>query len=294
MQTREALRIAERALEGQAGHIFDVFTLARPKTTAEAINYLKIISKLSPLVGNLIEFNVVNLLNEVPEFARLGKWKRQDPNFPDALFEGVIDPPPGLEIKAWFPLATEITARFKDSQNYFADDRTYVALLAWLPEHMIFGSPKLIQACVVSGLSVAQTRDNHYHNPPDYLVLEPEDTTDRTRNLKQTNTNGFKFQGTQVQREQATKIVESWGVDGRIYKPSRKYQDVLRELTSQFPYRLDTNFAKMDRIQHAELEEFKSRVLASNWRGQTIYAWSQSLLSNNEGLAEAAVNQLLE
>jgi hypothetical protein len=294
VQTIEALRIAEKTLEGQAGHIFDVFTLARPKTTEEAVNYLKIISKLSPLVGNLIELNVVTLLNGVKEFAQFGKWKRQDPDFPDALFEGKISPAPGLEIKAWFPLATEITARFKDSQNHFLDDRTYVALLAWLPESLIYGRPKLIEACVVSGMSVAKARDDHYHNPPDYLVLEPEDTKSRTRNLQQTNTNGYKFQGTLAQRDEATKIVESWGKDGAAYKPNREYQDLLRQLIGRFPYRLDTNFAKMDRIGHPELEKFKDRVIESNWHGQSIYAWAQALFSENENLAEAAVKKLLE
>jgi len=294
MQTREALRIVERTLEGQAGHIFDVFTLARPKTTAEAVNYLKVISKLSPLVGNLIEINVVTLLNEVKEFTQFGKWKRQDPDFPDALFEGSIHPAPGIEIKAWFPLATEITARFKDSQNHFRDDRTDVALLAWLPEHVIYGRPKLIEACVMSGMSVAQARDNHYHNPPDYLVLEPEDTKARTRNLQQTNTNGYIFQGPPDAYANAVKVVESWGPDGKTYKTTRDYQALLRRLIAGFPYRLDTNFAKMDRIGHAELEKFKTRVVESNWHGQSIYAWSQSLFSANEQLAEAAVKSLLD
>ena len=34
----------------------------------------------------------------------------------------------------------------------------------------------------------------HYHKPPDYLVFEPEDTSERTANLQQTNTNGYKLQ----------------------------------------------------------------------------------------------------
>lgn len=294
MQTREALRIAEKTLEGQAGHIFDVFTLARPKTKEEAINYLKIVSKLSPLVGNLIELNVVTLLNGVKDFAPFGKWKRQDPDFPDALFDGKIVPPPGLEIKAWFPLATEITARFKDSQNHFVDDRTYVALLAWLPEHIIYGRPKLIEACVVSGMSVAQARDNHYHNPPDYLVLEPEDTKARTRNLQQTTTNGVIWQGSDAQLAEARKIVDSWGPQGKVYKPTREYQEKLRQLVARFNYRDETNFAKIDRIGHAELERFKNRVHETVWHGQSIYAWSQALFSRKSSVAEAAVKKLLD
>ncbi|WP_218584393.1 hypothetical protein, partial [Pseudomonas sp. FSL R10-2245] len=83
---------------------------------------------------------------------------------------------------------TEITGRFKDSQNHFLDDHTYLALIAWLPEFVIFGRPRIIGVSVASGASVASARDSHYHNPPDYLVLEPQDTKARTKNLQQTNT----------------------------------------------------------------------------------------------------------
>ena len=149
---------------------------------------------LPPIVANLIEVNTCEFLNDKPEFAGQGIWRRQDPGFPDIVFDGDVKPTPGFEIKAWFPLATEITARFKDSQDHFVDDRTYVAMIAWLPEYLIFGRPKALGVVVASGASVAEARDSHYHNPPDYLVLEPEDTSKRTRNLQQTNTNGHKWQ----------------------------------------------------------------------------------------------------
>jgi hypothetical protein len=124
------------------------------------LNLSKVISKLSPLLGNLIEFNIVEFLNDQEEFKNSGEWKRQNPGFPDAIFEGSVIPTPGFEIKAWFPLATEITARFKDSQNHFSEDQTYVCMLAWLPEKIIFGKPRIIDVCVISGKSVAESRDN--------------------------------------------------------------------------------------------------------------------------------------
>lgn len=114
--------------------------------------------------------------------------------------------------------------------------------------------------CIVSGLSVAVARDTHYHNPPDYLVLEPEDTSQRTANLQQTNTSGYKFQGSAEEFLEAKKIVDSWGTQGKVYKPTREYQRLLRELRIRYEYRLDTNFAKMDRIVHPGIEEFKRRV----------------------------------
>lgn len=236
------IRLASQYLDGLSGHIFDVLDISKPVTVDAAVNLGKIISKLSPLLGNLIEFNTVEFLNKKIEFSEFGKWQRQDPGFPDTIFIGRVQPTPGLEIKAWFPLATEITARFKDSQNHFQFDQTYVAMLAWLPEKIIYGKPRIFDVCVVSGLSVATARDNHYHNPPDYLVLEPEDTTQRTANLQQTNTNGYKFQGSVEEFLEALKIVSSWGIEGKLYKPTREYQRLLRELLTRYTYRLDTNF----------------------------------------------------
>lgn len=289
MDTKQVLQIGAKHLKSMADHVFDVLDVTKPVTPEAAVNLSKVISKLSPLVGNMIEFNSVEFLNDQEEFHGHGSWLRQDPGFPDTIFTGVT-PTPGFEIKAWFPLATEITARFKDSQNHFQNDETYVAMLAWLPENMIFGRPKIVDVCIVSGLSVAQARDNHYHNPPDYIVLEPEDTSDRTGNLQQTNTNGYKFQGTAEEFAEAKALVESWGVDGSVYKPSPEYQEKLRELIRRYRYRLDTNFAKMDRIVHTEIEEFKSRVYRKQMHGMTVQEWNR-LLSKG---ADAAIRQALE
>jgi hypothetical protein len=276
--TREILASASLHLEGLIGNVFDVLTLSKPISPDAAVNLSKVVSKLSPLLGNLIEFNTVEFLNDQREYHGLGEWKRQDPGFPDTIFVGpTVNPTPGFEIKAWFPLATEITARFKDSQNHFKEDQTNVCMLAWLPDQLIFGKPKIIDVCIVSGRSVAESRDNHYHNPPDYLVLEPEDTTTRARNLQQTNTNGYKWQGTATQFEEARKLVESWGPEGRKYKPTTEYQVFLRQLINRFPYRLDTNFAKMDRIVHPGIEDFKRRVCGTTIHGMTVAQWSRLL-----------------
>jgi hypothetical protein len=127
LTTAEAIKIAAQHLAGLAGHEFDLLTVAKPVSPEAAVNLAKVVSKLSPLLGNLIEFNTCEYLSDKPEFKDIGKWIRQDPGFPDAVFEGKIHPKPGFEIKTWFPLATEITARFKDSQNHFIDDRTELA-----------------------------------------------------------------------------------------------------------------------------------------------------------------------
>ncbi len=293
MNTQQAIEIASEHLRSLGGHVFDLLTVSKPISPSAAVNLTKVISKLSPLLGNMIEFNVVEFLNDKGDFTPHGRWIRQDPGFPDAIFQGTINPAPGFEIKAWFPLATEITARFKDSQNHFTDDKTYVAMLAWLPENLIYGRPCIKDVCVVSGRSVAEARDGHYHNPPDYLVLEPEDTSSRTRNLQQTNTNGYKWQGTAQQFEQAQKIVERWGQDGLTYKATRDYQVMLRQLIAQFPYRLDTNYAKMDRIVHPEIEAFKTRVCNTPVHGKTVGEWARLFATGSDEQIKAALQDRL-
>lgn len=287
MTTNDVLNNASNHLKELPGHVFDVISLAKPKSEEHAANLAKIVSKLSPLIGNLIEFNIVEFLNANNDFKEHGKWKRQDPGFPDTIFDGNIKPIPGFEIKAWFPLATEITARFKDSQDHFKEDQTRVAIIAWLPEHLIFGRPKIIDIQICSGLSIAKARDDHYHNPPDYLVLEPEDTTDRTANLQQTNTNGYKFQGSEAEFKTAEKIVKAWGRDAHTYSTSVAYQKRMRILIEKFKYRLDTNFAKMDRIVHDGIESFKERVEATDFAGDTISNWNKVLsIEDNDKLNE--------
>jgi hypothetical protein len=290
LNTRQAIDTAAKHLQRLEGHVFDVLTVSKPVSVAAAVNLARVISKLSPLLGNMIEFNTVEVLNAVEGFRPFGKWVRQDPDFPDTILKGSISPTPGFEIKAWFPMATEITARFKDSQNHFANDNTDVAMLAWLPEHMIYGKPKIIGVCIASGKSVAEARDAHYHNPPDYLVLEPEDTRQRTRNLRQTNTNGYKFQGTPTQLRQAEKFVKGWGRNGKTYKTTPEYQAKLRQLFAKFPYRLDTNYAKMDRIEHAGIESFKASIGRNEFHGIPVSEWTRILTSEDD----AAIRQAAE
>ena len=53
--------------------------------------------------------------------------------FSDTFSEGNI----GIEIKAWFPLATEITGRFKESQLHLKNKKIDVVIIAWIPDKFI-------------------------------------------------------------------------------------------------------------------------------------------------------------
>lgn len=293
MNSQQILSQAKQELTALDSHLIDVVDVKRPPNIEYAKQLAKVISKLSPLLGNMIEFSTVDLLNQ-HDWEGYGQWIRQDPGFPDALFQSTsILPNPGIEIKAWFPFATEITARFKDSVTMFSDNNIDVALIAWLPENVIWGKPQIIDVLVVSGKSVAEARDLHYHKPPDYLVFEPEDTTARTANLQQTNTNGYKLQTDKCSVTDAKAVVDTWGADGRTYSPAPEYQQQLRTLYGQFVYRLDTNYAKIDRIEHTEIEAFKSRVLNTVFHGKTIKQWSDILSSKDETELERALEAIL-
>ena len=275
MKHSDILSRATGEIEELKGHTFDILEVKKPRN-AEHARYLSgVISKISPFVGNLLEFSIIEKLNEA-DWNGLGKWVRRDPGFPDAIFEGQLKPTPGIEIKTWFPLATEITARFRDSSSFFKRNQTNVAVVAWLPEFIIYGKPKIIDIWIGSAKSIARTRDHHYHNPPDYLVFEPEDTSLRTANLQQTNTSGYKFQGSARLLAKAKEDVRKWGRKGLTFSSAPKYQKKIKELLGKYPYRLDTNFAKIDRIRHSDLEKFKARVLATRIEDRTVLEWTRS------------------
>lgn len=279
MNHSDILSQASKEIRKLKGRTLDILEIKKPHN-AEHVQYLsRVISKISPFVGNLLEFSIIEKLNEA-DWKGFGKWVRRDPGFPDAVLQGQLEPAPGIEIKTWLPLATEITARFRNSASFFRKNQTNVAVVAWLPEFILHGRPKIIDIWVGSAKSIAQTRDKHYHNPPDYLVFEPEDTSLRTSNLQQTNTNGYKFQGSAKLLEKARADVRRWGQKSLTFSSAPEYQKKLKELLGKYPYRLDTNFAKMDRIRHSDLEKFKARVLATKIDDRTLLEWTQGEWGN--------------
>lgn len=279
------LNDAEAKLEDLDGHHLDVLTLRKPLDAAEAMGWAKVVSKLSPILGNLLEFEIVRLLNEL-DLPDGCEWVRQDPGFPDAALLGLLDPPPGIEIKAWFPLATEITGRFRESQVRLLDGSVRLAVICWLPEFVLFGRPIVLGTFVDNALSVAKARDDHYFQPPQYLVREPEDTSARTANLQQTITNGFRCQETGAALAKAEREVAKWDRKLRRYSHEADVQDKIRDLIARYNYRLDTNFAKIDRVDHPGLEAFKTKMLGTEFHGKTILGWSQEFARSPQAAAD--------
>lgn len=149
--------------------------------------------------------------------------------------------------------------------------------------NIIYGKPYILDVVVVSGASVAQSRDNHYHKPPRYIVLEPEDTKARTRNLQQTNTNGFKLQASTRRRAEAERIIGSWGPGGRIEPNGQLPSPVAGTTIARFPYRLDTKHARSGWIVYPGLEAFKTRVMGTTVHGLTVRDWDGLFPQQRQG-----------
>lgn len=93
---------------------------------------------------------------------------------------------------------------------------------------------------------------------------------------------------------EAAKVVDGWGPGGKIYQPTPEYQQRVRSLLNKFPYRLETNFSKLDRIVHPGIEAFKKRVLTEQtMQGRTIEIWNALLHSQDEAELIRTMQQIL-
>ncbi|MEU3553146.1 hypothetical protein [Streptomyces fragilis] len=277
------LELARHLLGDLAGEDIDAIDI-KSVGVSEAPFLAKIVSKLSPMVGNLMEQRIVHFLDA---HANTGfSWMRQDPGFPDALLldDGRVTGT-GIEIKAWYVLSTEITGRFKESQNLLAGKNIDVVIVAWCMSHMIFGKPKILGVLGVPGADIAASRDFHYHNPPEYLIIEPQDTSRRSNNLQQSNVNGYRLQDSDCDVRELRAIQEHYRLHPFTGSPpSREAQEEAAQLKNKLIYRMDTNFAKIDRIDNPHIEEFKSAMLTEEYLGLTISQW-KSIFRDLNGTA---------
>lgn len=293
MESKTFQNRAHKELLALRQKYIDVIDVKKPTSIDAAIELSKVVSKLSPLVGNMLEFYIVDVLNKI-EWGCDGKWLRQDPDFPDAIFKSsALNQNVGFEVKAWYPFATEITGRFKTSTDILEQNLYDVALIAWVPEFIFWGKPQIIDVGIFNGLSVAEARNKHYHQPPRYVVREPQDTSDRTSNLKQRNTLGFRFQSNDNnQITTAAKYMQEIGMTNN-YNTSVECQDKIKALFSNFEYREDTNYAKIDRIEHEGIEKFKEQVLSLKYKGESIRSWKNLMSESNEETFKLKLKSLL-
>ncbi|WP_129587606.1 hypothetical protein [Actinomyces minihominis] len=267
------LELADHALSSLVGEDVDAIFINSVETE-EAPFLARIVSKLSPMVGNLMEQRIASTLSR---HAGDGyEWVRQDPGFPDAVLRDseTHEIYAGYEIKAWYVMSTEITGRFRESLNLLQGKNVNVVIVAWCMSNLILGQPKVLGMLTVSGEELASSRDTHYHQPPRYLTIEPNDTTDRTRNLQQSNVNGYKLQEKESEEVNPSALADALTrtyTDQAPHTPQAQAEAA--ELMRDLSYRLDTNFAKIDRVDNDVVEDFKSRIMRSAYLGRTIKDW---------------------
>lgn len=255
-----------------------VIAIYKPPDLELAIFYSKIISKLSPIIGNLLERSVAEELG-----VRLkAPYKRQDPEFPDVVVELGKDKRIGFEIKAWYALSTEAAARFRTSQKELSSgayEEVYLVVIAWTMSKLFYGKPKIINLFFEKAIEIARTRDQKYHNPPWNIVLEPVDTSARTINLQQKVVIGKKLQeeslpeGVQAEEELKKLAQDKKIKDYKVYSTQEDYVDFIRNLERVLPYREDSNFGKIDRIPHERLSSFLKNTKKLKLLGLTLKDW---------------------
>jgi len=268
------------ALEKTVDRPLPHFTIHQPADFEEAAFYSKILSKLSPTVGNILEYSLTKTLAS----ALGGDWERQDPDFPDIIYKTSDRAIRfGVEIKTWYPLATEATARFKESQSHLKNDCILLALIAWVPSHIIFGSPTIVDIFIDNSYNIAKSRDENYHNPPYNILLEPIDTSNRTRNLQQRVVTANRLQSEHLPEgvdplKEVKSLAEKYGIENPYqYSIDSAYQEFIRRLASRLPYRSETNFGKLDRIPYGPLSSFIESTASATIRGMTISEWKLAL-----------------
>jgi len=273
-----------KVLEDFKGKPLRFFKIYKQSDLSDVPFYAKIISKLSPIIGNLLEVSVARELSN-----RLGgSWIRQDPDFPDIVFSPT-DPHHqgscvqlGIEIKTWCPIATEATARFRESQSYIKGKDIFLALIAWYPSYLIYGEPQILDIYVTRADELAKIRDLHYNRPPDNIVVEPTETSSRSKNTQQRVVIGKKLQVEELGGLDPNKVVgelaAKFGIDNPVrYSDSDTYRKFIHELQRRLRYREETNFGKIDRIPHEGLSSFIERVNNTPIHGLTPQEWKRAL-----------------
>ena len=280
-EMQKVISEADLTLQSLVGDLVDTISV-KSLETRDAPFLGLVVSKLSPIIGNLLEKKITQILTE--SAAKGFHWLRQDPGFPDAVLinESGEQTGFGYEVKAWYALSTELTGRFRESRNLLSGKHVKVVIVAWTMSHIVYGTPKILGILSVDADAVASSRDSHYFKPPQYLTVEPGNTTNRTKNLQQSNVNGYRLQVDDPSVIAKAKKLVADKKGESLIPHSREAQLLANELMSRYQYRLDTNFAKVDRIDNSEIENFKSAILGQSERGRTIKEWSKLLKDLNE------------
>lgn len=276
-------------VDGLVGTRMDTLTLARLEPRYSRFLGQKV-STLSPLIASLVEIAIVE---EVNKGAKGYQWIRQEPAFPDAaMLDGNGESTgSGLEVKAWHVLSTEITGRFKESRARLVSKDVRLTVVAWMLDHVVWGTPALLGVFSCPAIEIAEARDYHYYKPPTYLIVEPGDTADRTVNLQQSLVEGYRLQESNHDMIESAEALARASGEAANDPYTTEAESLVALLMSRYSYRLETNFAKIDRVGHQGLGQWKAQTMSLVVQGRSVEEWVRvfrDLTSSNDSRSTAA------
>lgn len=211
---------------------------------------LKDLSKAAALVSGVIEDRIPTLLNNVRDRTwdedgelHAFEFRRFTIGFPDILLVERADPEHVLfavEAKSWYILSGDpLTARFETSPDVMHNG-TLVALVAWMLDGVVSGSPKLLRMYIDDAKRLAEIRDQAWTSiepAGSHRVVQPVNDPGTPRSLFKTQARG-----------------EMLRADGQWTKDSQ-------------------NFGKLNRLYDDRLNRFRDDVLSLPAAGKTLRDW---------------------
>ena len=256
-----------------------------------------LLPRLSPYIGNLLERRMAEILNR--EVRHGFHWVHQEHEIPETclMSPGNISTGCGFEVKAWHALSSKITSRFRVSSQQLKGRNIRLLIISWMMSKVLYGVPTILDVLSVDAYSVARLRDTNYHNPPETLVVEPEEVQDDSDNLVRSQVNGYRILEREEQVLEAAAEFASSHPHHRAPPDSDRAQAFNKALLERYEYKLDGKFAKIDWAKHPEIEAFKSNVSRMQPYGTPLKDWPQllrELQSNGSPEAKAASLRIVE
>jgi hypothetical protein len=237
----KTIRTALLALEGS---VIDDLNLPLPGD-------LKDLSKAAALVSGVIEDRIPALLNSVRDRTwdengelHAYEFRRFPIGFPDTLLVERANTDNVLfevEAKSWYILSGDpLTARFETSTGAMRAG-TIVAIVGWLLDGVVSGSPKLLRIYTDDAKRLAAARDAAWERiepPASHRVVQPVNPAGTPRSLLRT---------------QAT---------GELLRDNRWVKD-------------SDNYGKLNRLYDDNLNKFRDDVWSLQAASKTLKAWQE-------------------
>ncbi len=266
LSDEQIISIAKRRIKKFEGSRLGILVIKPARSEEEKENIRKQLIQLSSFVSIYFQQKITDSLKKMRRLPKGASWiERKAQEFPDIVMMRRGRFRVGFEIKTCYMGSSEITANMRVTQKYLRKKKISVVVLAWDLSSVSSGTPKIKGIWIERALKVARYRDNTYNKPPENIVREPEDTSHRTKNLKQISCKGLKLQKPRRKSKKLQKVIEDCKRrfrKRRSYSLDKEYQRELNWLKNTGFYREDANFGRLDRIKLKYLNEFKRKFLS--------------------------------